>query len=225
MSGDNSNTSQEDKSTFLPLVTAAGCAVVACAFSAAALAIDEEESNNWANNIISLTSEVVASSLIEGHKRTISNVERNEGHTRRRYVSWDRLRAKFCIMQDYLGAKPTFGPDDFRRIFRLSRTNYDKIRSYLCSVQPFLRDGFDATKRENISSDAKILIALKYLANGTTVNAFRDYFQIGESTAMKCVKLLTKEIATSPFCTEFLRSMSSERMPKKFRHTIHQSIE
>jgi hypothetical protein len=59
-------------------------------------------------------------------------------------------------------------------------------------VQPFFWCGFDATKREIVSTDAKILIALKYLAYGTTLNAFRDYFQVGESTAIKCVKLFTK---------------------------------
>jgi hypothetical protein len=44
------------------------------------------------------------------------------------------------------------------------------------------------------------MIALKYLAYGTSVNVFRDYFQVGEPTAMKCEKLLTREITPSPFC-------------------------
>jgi hypothetical protein len=66
-------------------------------------------------------------------------------------------------------------------------------------VQPFFWDGIDATKREKISSHAEILIGLKYLAYGTSVNDFRDYFQVGESTAMKCVKLLSKEVTNSPF--------------------------
>ncbi len=38
------------------------------------------------------------------------------------------------------------------------------------------------------------------------MNAYRDYFQVGESTAMKCVKLFTKEITTSPFRQEYFRS-------------------
>jgi hypothetical protein len=41
------------------------------------------------------------------------------------------------------------------------------------------------------------LMALKYLAYGCSVNAFRDYFQIGESTAMKCVKVFIKEMCSS----------------------------
>jgi hypothetical protein len=43
-------------------------------------------------------------------------------------------------------------------------------------------------KREKISPDAKILIVLKYLSYDCSVNAFHDYFQLGESTAMMCVK-------------------------------------
>jgi hypothetical protein len=93
-------------------------------------------------------------------------------------------------------------------MFRVSRRTYDNLRNNLCNVQPFFRCGFDATKREKISTDAKILIALKYLAYGTTVSAFRDYFQIGESTAIKCVKIFCKEMTTSPFRQEYFRSMA-----------------
>jgi hypothetical protein len=35
-------------------------------------------------------------------------------------------------------------------------------------------------------------MALKYLARGCHVNSLRDYFDMGESTAMTCVKLLIK---------------------------------
>ena len=74
----------------------------------------------------------MASSLMEGWK----HVDMNEGHMRRRYVGWDQLRAKFCIMQDYLGPEPTFGLDDLEVFLQISCANHDEIRSYLCSVQP-----------------------------------------------------------------------------------------
>jgi len=51
--------------------------------------------------------------------------------------------------------------------------------------------------------DAKILISLKYLAYGCSVNAFRDYFQIGESTALLSVKKFTSCIANSIFQKKF----------------------
>jgi len=75
----------------------------------------------------------------------------------------------------YLEPEPTFGTHIFKRIFCLSRSNYDRLHDYLCLVQPFFRNGIDATRREKISSHTEVLIALKYLAYGTIVNAFRDY--------------------------------------------------
>ncbi len=62
---------------------------------------------------------------------------------------------------------------------------------------------------KKFSSHANVLIVLKYLAYGTTMNAFRDYFQLSKSTAMKCVKLFTKQITNSPFHSEYFRSMTS----------------
>jgi len=62
---------------------------------------------------------------------------------------------------------------------------------------PFFRDGVDVTHHQRVCTDAKILISLKYLAYGCSVNAFRDYFQLGESTSMLCVRKFTSSIANS----------------------------
>jgi hypothetical protein len=100
-------------------------------------------------------------------------------------------------MSDYLGESPKFALDDFKRIFRVSRSTYDNIRNYLGRTDIFFQDGYDSVQKEKISVDSMILMALKYLAYGCSVNSFRDYFQMGESTAMKCVKLFMKALATS----------------------------
>jgi hypothetical protein len=34
----------------------------------------------------------------------------------KRYIFWDWERARTCILDDYLGSHPFFGPDDFKRI-------------------------------------------------------------------------------------------------------------
>ena len=95
---------------------------------------------------------------------------------KRRLVFWDRERARACILKDYLGPAPTFSLDEFKRIFRISRSTYNDLRNQLCAHDPFFRDGFDNSKRQKISTDAKILIALKWLAYGASVDAFGDYF-------------------------------------------------
>jgi hypothetical protein len=112
-------------------------------------------------------------------------------------------------MADYLGESPKFALDDFKQIFRVSRSNYDKICNYLGGLNAFFRDGYDAERREKILANSKILMALKYLAYGCSVNSFRDYFQMGEITALKCVKLFTSELSTSTeFCDAYLPSIT-----------------
>jgi len=107
---------------------------------------------------------------------------------------WNRELLRQCLLMirerhkrarqadDYLGPLPTFNEDGFKRMFRISRRNYENLRTLLCARDPFFRDTFDATRRRSISIDAKMLIALKYMSYGTAINAFRDYFQMGEST-------------------------------------------
>jgi hypothetical protein len=101
-----------------------------------------------------------------------------------------------------------FGLDDFKRIVRMSRSFYNELCNHLCQVQLFFRDGVEVTNREKISTDAKILIALKYLAYGCSVNCFQDYFQIGESTVMSCVKKFTKEVCNSEFQSIYFGSIT-----------------
>jgi hypothetical protein len=91
-------------------------------------------------------------------------------------------------MADYFGELPRFSPDDFKRIFRISRSRYHELRNILCAGNVFFRERVDATYREAISTDAKMLISLKYLAYGTSVNDFQDYFHLGESAAMEFMK-------------------------------------
>jgi hypothetical protein len=76
-------------------------------------------------------------------------------------------------------------------------------------MEPIFYDGFEITNRQRISTDAKILISLKYLAYGCSVNAFRDYFQLGESTAMVCVKKFIKSISNSEFCAKYFSFFTS----------------
>jgi hypothetical protein len=56
---------------------------------------------------------------------------------------------------------------------------------------------------QRLSPDAKILISLKYLAYGCSVNALQDYFQLVESTTMVCVKKFIKIISNSEFRAKY----------------------
>jgi hypothetical protein len=188
----------DEISNSLPLILGGSLLLCTGILGAIAVAIEEEEYLSQ----LQVAAEVIASSLMEGHQKRSSHGG-GGGRNTRRYIHWDRERAVTCINRDYLGSIRSFGLDDFKRIFRVSRTSYDSIRNFLCENAPFFADGFDVTHRQWVSSDAKILISLKYLAYGCSINSFRDYFQVGESTAMQSVKELTKSISNSIFQKKF----------------------
>jgi hypothetical protein len=50
---------------------------------------------------------------------------------------WDHQRVEQCIEQDYLGSSPTFGIDDFKRIFRVLRMSYEVIKRCVCEADLF----------------------------------------------------------------------------------------
>ena len=168
------NGSPSDSGVFPVIAAAAGTALIAGVLSVIAAMLDEEEAEKSSMEVIAMAANVISATLMDGRsKRCGSNGNSDAIQKKaRRVICWDHQRAKLCIDQYYLGPKPSFWPEDFKRMFRVSRRTYDNLRNYLCNVQPFFRCGFDAAKREKISMDAKILIAFKYLAYGTTVNAF-----------------------------------------------------
>jgi hypothetical protein len=87
--------------------------------------------------------------------------------------------------------------------------NYDQIRQLVCEHNSFFHDSIDCTLRRSICVDAKLLIALKYLAYGTAINAFGDYFQMRESTSRLCVTNFVTTLLRCRVLTEkYLRKMS-----------------
>jgi hypothetical protein len=113
-----SNNGSTSNSGVFPVIAAAGTALIASIFSAVAVALDEEDAEEASNGILGIAADVISSSIMDGRGKR-SGTNQNE-HKRRRVICWDCQRAKFCIDQDYLGPQPSFGPDEFRRIFRVS---------------------------------------------------------------------------------------------------------
>ena len=63
---------------------------------------------------------------------------------------FDRERAKLCVRQDYVGPTPLFRDRQFERVFRISRSNYDKIYNLLLQDNAYFRPGIDAVGHEKI---------------------------------------------------------------------------
>jgi hypothetical protein len=215
-----------DLSTEFVIGAAAAARLVLGIFSAAAAFIDEDDANGMRDKETAVACEVIADNLLKGRakREQIGELTLDEVvAVKRRFVYWDGKRARECIAQDYLGVQPTFGPDEFKRIFRISWANYDEIHNYLCGVQSFFKDGHQVTNPQKISADGKILMALKYLANGCSINALQDYFQMGESTAMKCVKIFIKEMCNSSFWKKYFNVMTpaDANRVEEYRREVH----
>jgi len=133
----------DDASTSLPVFVAAMSVLVVGMLSAVSLVLDEEE---YLVNVQS-AAEIIASSLVLHRSKWQSAVVGCGRSIRRCYIEWDRERAHRCIVQDYLCAVHAFSLDDFKRIFRVSRSTYESLRNYLCAMVPFFRDGVDVTHR------------------------------------------------------------------------------
>jgi len=137
-----------DLSTEFVIGAAAAASLVVGILSAAAAFIDEDDANGMRDKATAVACEVIADNLLKGRTKrerigelTLDKVVA----VKRRFVYWDCEWARECIAQDYLGVQPTFGPDDFKRIFRVSQANYDEIHNYLCGVQSFFKDGHQVT--------------------------------------------------------------------------------
>lgn len=144
--------------------------------------------------------------LLVDHERTYRLPKK-----KRRYVNYDRIAASACIQRDYLGPVPIFNDQQFQRMFRISKSVYHTIKRELQSTNAFFSSEptANAVGLGAIGCDAKLLIALKGLAYGTSVNSFRDYYQMGESTANKSLHEFIKSISENELLNSiYLRGMT-----------------
>jgi hypothetical protein len=187
-------------------------------FSASLLLIEEEEEENA---VFAAAAGAVSGVLIGNRSKTAWRNDDENHPTKRWAIIWNREHAAMCIEEDYLGAAPTFSMDDFKRIFWVSCAVYDSLKNHLCESTPFFLERYDATKWRKICTDAKVLISLKCLAYGSSVNSFRDYFQFGESTAHLCVEKFIHGIVDNyEFLQLYFCSMSHAELHFD-KHGIH----
>jgi hypothetical protein len=119
--------------SFIPLLVA-GAALAAVGLASAAAVILEEEERGRAV----IVSEAIKTGVMALRKHQGSSHHRSlVPNQKRLYIHWDRSQARCCIMADYLGNLPRFSPDDFKRIFRVSRSSYHKLRNILCAKKCF----------------------------------------------------------------------------------------
>ncbi len=117
----------DDKLANAPLLVATAVSLFVLVLPVAAVAVEEEEQIA----ILSEAAAVIGSALVANRSRKQQSTCEGEPITRRRVICWDHQQAQQCIEQDYLGPTPSFGLDDFKRIFQVSRSYYDVIKRYV----------------------------------------------------------------------------------------------
>jgi Plant transposon protein len=135
----------------------------------------------------------------------------NNPPNNRKFVKYDRERATIAIYQDYMRVdpKPIFNDQQFKRMFRVSKRIYGVIKTSAMRHPFFASTNHDASGREPICIDAKLLTGLKHLAYGTSFNTFRDYFQMGEATSQLCFMSLMQVLSTDLCLKEkYFRNMT-----------------
>jgi hypothetical protein len=103
------------------------------------------------------------------------------------------LRALGTVKQDYMGWVPVFRGKEFKTMFRISRSRFQRLMEDAMSANiPFFKSlPRDAHGRIGASFQCRLLLLpLETLAYGVPSHTFRDYFSMSETLARQC-------------CTEF----------------------
>ena len=83
-----------------------------------------------------------------------------------------------------------FNDRQFEQTFLLKRRMVEDILNKLASHDPFWTESCDCCGELSISPHVKFLAAQKMICYGVSFSTFKDYFQMGESTAQFCMRKL-----------------------------------
>jgi hypothetical protein len=129
-------------------------------------------------------------------KRCLDNT--NVEPRKRQMIKYNCQCAFDSVMNNWMNPRPCFYDKQFERTFRMKKYMVDYIISNLAKTDPFWMPTRDAVGHLSISPIVKFLTALKMLCYGVSFSAFKDYFQLGESTACWCLHKLCVGIVKCP---------------------------
>ncbi|XP_057803130.1 uncharacterized protein LOC131018426 [Salvia miltiorrhiza] len=110
----------------------------------------------------------------------------------------DQEAAAHRLFNDYFSENPTFNEG-------MSRSLFLRIVDAVKNHNGFFEQRMDCTGRWGLSTLQKITAAFRILAYGVPADATDEYINIGESTAIKCVKKFCRAIVKI-FSDQYLRS-------------------
>ena len=110
---------------------------------------------------------------------------------KRKMVEYDRQRASKCVRSDWYCPCPRFDDCQFEYTFRIKRSMVEGIICHLTAFDSFWLQSTDCCEGRSINPIVKFLSAQKLICYGISFSAFKDYFQMVESTGRLCLRKLT----------------------------------
>lgn len=134
--------------------------------------------------IVSVHVPIIVSSMLVNKKRP------HGGTTgKRRYIKRDREERHEMIVNDYFkGDNSKYTAEQFRRRFRMDVNLFNRILHEISIFDDYFTQKYDATGKPGLSPLQKMIAALRMLAYGCSADLLDEYVQIGESTAIECLK-------------------------------------
>lgn len=109
------------------------------------------------------------------------------------------------LYEDYFSDDPTYGPEFFRRRFRMNRPLFLCIMHAVENHDDYFKQRRNAANVLGLSCLQKVTAAFRMLTNGVAADATDEYICIGESTAIESLRKFVTAIV-KVFEDEYLRS-------------------
>ncbi|XP_042374974.1 uncharacterized protein LOC121969118 [Zingiber officinale] len=130
------------------------------------------------------------------------------GKQRRVFIRRNLLEGHIRLFNDYFANPSVYPPNIFRRRFQMNRDLFLRILNNVENHEPYFVQRRNVAGTLGLSSLQKVTVALRILAYGVGADLMDEYVRIGETTAIKSMKLFVKAVI-SIFGDEYLRSPNS----------------
>lgn len=140
---------------------------------------------------------VLTGEAVGGAVGELERVSQGGGHIRRGKVAGARFfrRGPSPWIDFYLGSDPTYPGNVFRQRFRVPRSLFYKLHTdlvnYDCNTWDTRRD---CTGRDKIRSEIKVLVCLRLLGTGRSLDDLDDCAQMGRETIRYYFKRFCKDM-------------------------------
>lgn len=115
---------------------------------------------------------------------------------KRGYVAQDREAVHERLMSEYFNTNPIFTEPHFCRRFRMPKAVFLRILHALEAHDPYFTTRYDAVGRVSLSPHQKCTAAIRQLCYGIAAGGLEEYFKIGETMVLECVKQFFRGLNT-----------------------------